>query len=84
MVDKRLLTAKMALYGYNQRSLAQAVGISKNTMNLKINGKKPFDTEEIRNICHILHVNSGAEKAKIFLHDSSQNRDERGKERESK
>lgn len=78
MVDKRLLTAQMVLYGYNQRSLAKAIGISKNTLNLKINGKKSFDTEEIQRICSVLHVNSGAQKAKIFLHNSSQNRDERG------
>lgn len=39
MVNKRLLMSEMVLNGYNQRSLAEEIGMSKNTMNLKINGK---------------------------------------------
>lgn len=76
MVNKRLLMSEMVLNGYNQRSLAEEIGMSKNTMNLKINGKKPFDTEEVSLICDALHICSGAKKAEIFLHNSSQNRDD--------
>lgn len=77
MVDKRTLTAKMIQAGYTQRSLASAMGVSKNTICEKINGRRPFNTEEVETICKILSITSGQEKLDIFLAEPSQNRDER-------
>lgn len=76
MVDKRELTARMVRAGYNQRSLARAIGVSKNTICDKINGKRPFDTEEIESICALLSITAGQDKIDIFLPSPSQNRDE--------
>lgn len=61
------LKGKIVEAGYSQRSLAAAIGMSKNTLNSKINGKKPFNTVEIERICEKLGIYDGAEKAHIFL-----------------
>ena len=37
--------------GFTQRSLANSLGIGRNTLNLKINGKVPFNTKEVEEIC---------------------------------
>lgn len=71
------LKGKLAERGYSQRSFAAKVGMSKNTLNLKINGKGVFNTVEINSICKELGIVSNAEKAEIFLANSSQNRDKR-------
>ena len=44
------LKGKIAEAGYSQRSLAAELGMSKNTLNSKVNGKIPFNTVEIERI----------------------------------
>lgn len=61
------LKGKMAEKGYSQRSLAAALGISKNTLNAKVNGKVPFNTLEVAKICEVLEIREGSEKVAIFL-----------------
>lgn len=61
------LKGKIAEAGYSQRSLAMELGMSKNTLNSKINGKVPFNTDEIERICEKLNIHDNAEKAAIFL-----------------
>lgn len=61
------LKGKIVEAGYSQRSLAAEIGMSKNTLNSKINGKKPFNTVEIERLCEKLGIYDGAEKASIFL-----------------
>lgn len=61
------LKGKIAEAGFSQRSLAAELGISKNTLNAKVNGKKPFNTVEIELICQKLSIHEAAEKAAIFL-----------------
>ena len=61
------LRGKMAEAGYTQRSLASAIGISANSLNDKINQKRPFNTVEIENICKVLKITDSSEKANIFL-----------------
>lgn len=61
------LKGKIAEAGYSQRSLARELGISKNTLNSKVNGKVPFNTVEIERLCEKLGIYDGAEKAAIFL-----------------
>lgn len=61
------LKGKIAEAGYSQRSLARELGISKNTLNSKVNGKVPFNTLEIERLCEKLGIYDGAEKASIFL-----------------
>lgn len=61
------LKGKIMEAGYSQRSLAKEIGMSKNTLNSKVNGKIPFNTDEIEMICLKLGVSDPAEKASIFL-----------------
>lgn len=61
------LKGKIVEAGYSQRSLAKELGMSKNTLNSKVNGKIPFNTVEIELICKKLDIHDGAEKAAIFL-----------------
>ena len=82
MVDVLKLRSRMALLGYNQKSLVEelnnnGIKISENTLSAKMNGK-PFDTDLVDGICDILQIEDPAEKAKIFLVSSSQIRDSEG------
>jgi transcriptional regulator with XRE-family HTH domain len=61
------LKGKIAEAGFSQRSLAEALGMSKNTLNAKVNGKVPFNTVEIEQICKVLGIHDVTEKATIFL-----------------
>ena len=61
------LKGKIVEAGYTQRSLAKEIGMSKNTLNSKINGKIPFNTDEIERICICLSIVNPVEKASIFL-----------------
>ena len=61
------LKGKIAEAGYSQRSLAKEIGMSKNTLNSKVNGKIPFNTVEIEAICDKLGIKNPVEKASIFL-----------------
>lgn len=75
MLDKKKFLGHMVSNGYNQRTLAKQLGISKNTLNAKINGKSSFDTILIDKVCEELHIVDDCEKAQIFLNASSQKRD---------
>lgn len=61
------LRGKMAEKGFTQKSLASAIGISANSMNDKINERRPFNADEIKAICKVLGIIDCAEKAHIFL-----------------
>lgn len=61
------LKGKIAEAGFSQRSLAEALGMSKNTLNAKVNGKVPFNTVEIEQICKVLGIHDVTEMATIFL-----------------
>lgn len=75
MIDKNRLRSAIVSAGYTQKRLASEMGISKNTISAKINGKKYFNTQEIDNMCNILGIYDCNEKTKFFLPPSSQKRD---------
>ena len=57
--------------GYTQRSLAQAIGKSENTLSNKMSGKTPFTTDEVLAICDSLHIIDNGERAQNFLSKAS-------------
>lgn len=73
MVNKNKLLSKMLDCGFDsQRKFAEAIGMNKDTFNLKINNKSDFKTGEIEKICNILNIVSDKEKVNIFLQQPSQ------------
>ena len=77
MLNKNRLMGAIARAGFTQRSLANSMGISKNTLNSKINGKGYFDIQQIDLMCEVLGISDDKEKIEIFLSKSSQNRDDK-------
>ena len=61
------LLGLMAEKRISQRKLAQKIGISKNTLNNKLNGKGIIDTIEAIKICEILEITDAKIKEEIFL-----------------
>lgn len=76
MLDKNLLRSAIARAGMTQEKLAEAIGITSNTLSAKILGRSYFDTEEIDKICDVLSIVDNNEKADIFLAPPSRFRDE--------
>lgn len=57
MVNSNKLKAKMIEKGYNQKTLANAMGITTQTLNYKINGVREFKVSEIEKLCSLLSIN---------------------------
>lgn len=66
-MDKLGLMSVMAGKGMTQTKLAALLGMSKNSLCEKINGKRCFNADEIIGICNVLGIEDNAIKAKIFL-----------------
>lgn len=75
MTNKNALMGKIVSAGYTQVTIAKALGMSKNTINAKINNRKPFDTDTVLKMCELLNIHDDSEKVDIFLCKPSQNRD---------
>lgn len=75
MLNKNKLRSAIAEAGYTQGRLAEAIGISKNTMSSKVNGKSCFDVNQVDMICRVLGIIDPNRKADIFLFEESQFRD---------
>ena len=66
------LKGKIVAAGYSQNSLADQMSrcgckTSKNTLSKKVNGRVPFNTDEIICLCDLLGICDNEEKAYIFL-----------------
>lgn len=62
-----LLRAAMAEAEVTQAQLAEAIGIRRETLSLKMNGHNPFNTEDVKAICDYLNITDMAKRAEIFL-----------------
>ena len=72
MVNTLKLKAKIILNEYTQKKLADDLGMSVNTLNAKVNGRKSFSVDDAALLCELLHIDTPEEKAEIFLAQSSQ------------
>ena len=52
------LLGKIKECGYTQESLAEAIGMNKSTLSLKLNNKGEFKATEIDDICRILDISN--------------------------
>ena len=80
MLNVNLFKSAFVKKGYNQETLAKALGMSSNTLSSRVKGTSCFDTDEIDRLCDILDITDNREKAAIFLASPSQKRDELQKE----
>lgn len=71
MLNANRLRGIMAEHRCSQRMLAKEIGKSENTLAKKLNGKIPFNTDEVIAICEFLHIEDPHEKAAIFLSGAS-------------
>lgn len=62
-----LLRAEIAFQGLSYREIAEKAKISKSSFSAKINGQRPFDTDEASRICEVLGITDNKKKADIFL-----------------
>jgi len=70
MMNKNLLKSKMALYGDNFTTLAEAIGLTLQTLSLKINeNKAEFTQSEIKLIKERYHLTND-EVDEIFFADA--------------
>lgn len=65
-MNVNLLKSKMALKGEAQIDLAKAMGITKASMSVKMQGKNPFKLEEVKFIANRYDLNND-EIVEIFL-----------------
>ena len=77
MLNKNEFLGEMIRAGFTQTTLALRIGMSKNTLSSRINGRTYFDTDEVDRVCEALKINDVNKKCKIFLWKPSQNRDEK-------
>ena len=50
------LLGRIKEFGYTQAQLAKAIGMSKYTLNVKLNNKFTFSQDEILAICKVLSI----------------------------
>ena len=62
-----LLRAEIAAQGMSQREVAEKARISRSAFCAKINGQRPFDTDEAVRVCEVLGINDNYKKVEIFL-----------------
>lgn len=62
-----LLRAEIAAKGMSQREVAEKAKISRSAFSAKINGQRPFDTDEAVRLCDVLEIIDNARKVEIFL-----------------
>jgi len=72
MINTAKLKARIMESGYSQRSLARDMGMGINALNEKINGKSPFNVDQVLKICNLCHIDTAEEKVNIFLLQPSQ------------
>lgn len=62
-----MLRAEIAAQGMSQREVAEKAHISRSAFSAKINGQRPFDTEEAVRLCDVLGITENWKKCEIFL-----------------
>ena len=66
-MQSNLLRGAIIAQGLTMQSVAQKIGISRNSMSARMNGKVPFNADEIEKLCVLLGISDPVKKVEIFL-----------------
>lgn len=66
MTDKNLLRSAMVAKGFTSESIAELLGISRQSFSYKLNSKRPFTSNEISIMSHVLKL-TPAQLVEIFF-----------------
>lgn len=67
MINTAAFRGEMVAHGWTQRRLADYLGISENTLSLKIRGLASFTLDEVEKICVAFGITDPVRKCEIFL-----------------
>lgn len=67
MVNVNKLKGAIMRAGFTQGTLASAMKMSPNTLNIKVNGGSKITVDEAKEMCAILGIENNEEKCEIFL-----------------
>lgn len=67
MIDTRLLEERIAASGKSLGHLANACGMTTQTLRLKRIGRIPFNTDEVQALCTELGITKLTDKERIFF-----------------
>lgn len=67
MTNTELFLQKLKISGINQKELASAIGLSRQSLSYKVNNKREFVPSEINKICDILGISDLEERQAIFF-----------------
>lgn len=67
IINKPMFKMVLERAGYTQTKLAEEMGISKNSINNKVNGRVGITVDEAAQMCKILSIEDNDEKVQIFL-----------------
>ncbi len=70
MTDTLKLKALLMLQGLTQEDLAKYLGLSTQTINMKLNNKRSFKLQEINKICNLLKIDDLQQRFLIFFADN--------------
>ena len=67
VVNKNKLKGAIVSAGFTQKTFAEALKMSKNSLNAKVNGNSRITMDEADRMCELLDIKDAAMKADIFL-----------------
>lgn len=67
MTNTELLKQKIAESGLRFDYIAKSVGITRQSLSMKVGNKRSFDQYEIQSICDVLNITKLEEKEAIFF-----------------
>lgn len=67
MVNTQEIKAEMVRKEHTQRTLAERMDMNKDTLNAKINGKRPMTDGDIVKMCRALGVKDDRKVIELFL-----------------
>ena len=66
-MNANLLRGEIVSKGMTMQEVAKYVGLSRNSFSARVQGRVPFNSNEIVRICELLQIEDASKKVSIFL-----------------